>query len=117
MCSASSARRTCSAPRSASEKTAMLRMFISRSARMMRTAISPRLAIRTFPNMHGDFSKGTVIPPAVVAHALLRAAFTVQTGRILYKTYRADGRHFHEDKGGDNDALESEQCAETASTV
>jgi hypothetical protein len=46
--------------------------------------------------------------------ALLRAAFTVQTGSILYKTYRTDGRHFHEDKGGDNDALESEQCAETA---
>src|SRR5580658_11049692 len=52
MCSASSAMRTCSAPRSASEKTAMLRMFISRSARTMRTAISPRLAIRTLPNMH-----------------------------------------------------------------
>jgi hypothetical protein len=31
---------------------------------------------------------------ADVAHALLRAAFTVQTGRILYRTYRAHCIHF-----------------------
>src|SRR5579863_554097 len=57
MCSASSAKRTCSAPRSASENTAILRMFMSRSARMMRTAISPRFATKTLLNMHGDFNK------------------------------------------------------------
>src|ERR1035438_8698949 len=32
--------------------------------------------------------------PCLVAHALLRAAFTVRTGRILYRTYRAHCRHF-----------------------
>src|ERR1700675_54903 len=57
MCSASAAMRTCSAVRSTSEKTATLRIFISRSARVMRTAISPRLAMRTLRNMHGDCSK------------------------------------------------------------
>ncbi len=35
----------------------MLRIFISRSARTMRTAISPRLATRTLANMHGDFNR------------------------------------------------------------
>src|SRR5215213_8332215 len=46
MCTASSARRTWRAARSQSEYTATAPMFMSRQARMMRTAISPRLAIR-----------------------------------------------------------------------
>src|SRR5579872_2244636 len=42
--------RGCSASRSASEKTATVRQPSSRQARMTRNAISPRLAMRTFPN-------------------------------------------------------------------
>ena len=45
---ASSASRVCSASRSASEYTATVAMPISRQACMIRTAISPRLAIKTF---------------------------------------------------------------------
>src|SRR5262245_60959639 len=45
---ASSACRTWSASRSASEKTATVLMPSSRQARITRTAISPRLAMRTF---------------------------------------------------------------------
>src|SRR6185295_3355353 len=47
----SSASRTCMASASAVECTATVRMPISRQARWMRSAISPRLAMRTFSNM------------------------------------------------------------------
>src|ERR1700722_4275855 len=47
----SSASRTCMALASAVECTATVRMPISRQARWMRRAISPRLAISTFSNM------------------------------------------------------------------
>src|SRR5687767_12452990 len=47
---ASSDMRTCSAAASASENTATGEMFKSRHARMMRTAISPRLAVRILWN-------------------------------------------------------------------
>ena len=47
----SSARRTCIAVLSAVECTATVRMPISWQARCTRSAISPRLAIRTLPNM------------------------------------------------------------------
>ncbi len=47
---ASSAMRTCSALRSASENTATVAMPSSRHARITRTAISPRFAIRIFEN-------------------------------------------------------------------
>ena len=45
---ASSASCVCRASRSASEYTATVSMPISRQARMIRTAISPRLAIKIF---------------------------------------------------------------------
>jgi len=48
---ASSAMRTCSEVRSASEYTATLAIPISRRVRITRTAISPRLAIRILRNM------------------------------------------------------------------
>src|SRR6056297_3750510 len=47
----SSAMRTCIASESAVECTATVPMPISRAARMTRSAISPRLAIRIFSNM------------------------------------------------------------------
>src|SRR3546814_2470228 len=47
----SSARRTAMASASAVECTTTVEMPISRQARWMRSAISPRLAIRTFSNM------------------------------------------------------------------
>src|ERR1700691_1751993 len=53
---ASSAKRTCSAWRSASLYTATVRMPISLHAQMMRSAISPRLAIRTL-RMEGPQGK------------------------------------------------------------
>src|SRR5262245_36533744 len=53
MACASSATRTWSASRSASENTATARMPSSRSVAVIRHAISPRLAIRTFLNMNG----------------------------------------------------------------
>ena len=48
---ASSAFKTCRPLRSTSENTATARIPISRQARMMRTAISPRLAIRILWNI------------------------------------------------------------------
>src|SRR5690349_1082972 len=57
MQTSSSAKRTWSDSRSASEKTATVRIPSSLQARMTRSAISPRLAISTFRNM-SDF------PPA-----------------------------------------------------
>src|SRR5690349_21466079 len=51
MHTSSSAKRTCSDSRSASEKTATVRMPSSLQARITRRAISPRFAIRTFRNM------------------------------------------------------------------
>src|SRR5262245_7092187 len=50
MRSARSAARTCGALASASEYTATGRMPNCRQARMIRSAISPRLATRTVPN-------------------------------------------------------------------
>src|SRR3954454_19414734 len=63
MHTASSASRTCIASASAVECAATVRMPISRQARWMRSAISPRLAIRTFSNIerllddHEDFAE------------------------------------------------------------
>ncbi len=57
MCAASSAIRTWSEARSASEYTATLRMSISFNARMIRTAISPRLATSTFPNIEESLTR------------------------------------------------------------
>src|SRR6185503_9440523 len=51
MQTSSSAKRTWSEFSSASEYTATVLMFSSRQAWMMRSAISPRLAIRIFLNM------------------------------------------------------------------
>src|SRR6185436_18480996 len=51
MQTSSSANRTCSDSRSASEYTATVWMPSSRQARMTRSAISPRLAIKTFLNI------------------------------------------------------------------
>src|SRR5258706_13890294 len=56
MHSASSAKRTCRASRSASEYTATVAIPIARAVRMMRQAISPRLAIRIFLNI-GAFDR------------------------------------------------------------
>ncbi len=59
---ASSAIRTWSDARSASEYTATAAMPISRSVRMTRTAISPRLATRTLRKVRFMFG-GAVITP------------------------------------------------------
>src|SRR3712207_8205690 len=54
----SSASRTCIAVVSAVECTATVRMPISWQARLMRSAISPRLAISTFPIGWGRAAAG-----------------------------------------------------------
>src|SRR5258706_13224492 len=70
MHTSSSANRTCSDSRSASEYTATVCTPSSRHARMMRSAISPRLAIRTFLNIVGSGGGvGLEAGPAVVAGA------------------------------------------------
>src|SRR5215208_6559136 len=51
---ASSAKRTCSDSASAVEWTATVAMPSSRQARITRSAISPRFAMRTFLNMSGS---------------------------------------------------------------
>src|SRR5713101_6488501 len=80
---ASSAARTCSAARSASEKTATDAISSSRQARAMRTAISPRLAMRTLRmRVTGGGSQRDV---AVLARrvAVALVARHVQAGRDL----------------------------------
>src|SRR5258708_39391959 len=54
----SSASRTCMALASAVECTATVLMPMSRQARWMRNAISPRLAIRTFSNIDSVLRRG-----------------------------------------------------------
>src|SRR5438093_12576183 len=54
MQTASSAKRTCSESRSASESTATVSIPSSRAARRIRRAISPRLATRLFLNIPLD---------------------------------------------------------------
>src|SRR5579862_3339738 len=61
MWNASSAMRTWRAPRSASEYTATVAIPISRQARITRTAISPRFAMRTFLNTAYDHTQDVSI--------------------------------------------------------
>src|ERR1700712_2850938 len=77
---ASSARRTCIASVSAVECTATVRMPISWQARWMRSAISPRLAMRTFP---------IVIPSSLDDDARL----------IVFDGLRVDDEHFADGAG------------------
>src|SRR5947209_5081508 len=77
---ASSARRTCIASVSAVEWTATVRMPISWQARWMRSAISPRLAMRTF---------WMVIPPSLDDDERL-----VELDRL-----RVDDEHFADGAG------------------
>src|SRR6476661_10493943 len=75
MHTSSSANRTCSDSRSASENTATVSTPSSRHARMMRSAISPRLAMSTFLNIGARSAGGVGLEagPARVAgpgHAL-----------------------------------------------
>src|SRR3954466_9524114 len=70
MQTSSSAKRTCRDSRSASEYTATVWMPSSRHARMTRSAISPRLAIRTFLNISPSRGRFAFEPgPARVARA------------------------------------------------
>src|SRR6185437_10233385 len=57
----SSARRTCMALASAVECTATVLMPMSRQARWMRSAISPRLAIRIFSNIAFPISLAPIV--------------------------------------------------------
>src|SRR6202795_4398150 len=68
---ASSDLRTWSAARSTSEYTATVAMPISRQAAMMRTAISPRLAIRIFLNIRSWTYSAALILPVGVEGVLL----------------------------------------------
>src|SRR5512136_1823307 len=72
MHTASSAKRTCRASASAWEWTATVGMPSSRQARMMRIAISPRLATRTFWNIATRGASGFLYSEEVLAelHAL-----------------------------------------------
>src|SRR5690348_13013701 len=69
MHTSSSAKRTCSDSRSASEYTATVCTPSSRQARMTRSAISPRLAISTFLNIYSGWRRTFEPGPARVAGA------------------------------------------------
>src|SRR5665213_296092 len=87
---ASSARRTCSALRSSSEYTATVAMPISRQVRMTRTAISPRLAIRTFFNTQTSVGTCNFLPLA-----LETLEFPYEFNRLAYRALRRDRLHEH----------------------
>src|SRR5665213_449770 len=87
---ASSARRTCSALRSSSEYTATVAMPISRQVRMTRTAISPRLAIRTFFNTQTSVGTCNFLPLA-----LETLEFPCESNRLAYRALRRDRLHEH----------------------
>src|SRR5438445_7954008 len=80
MATARSASRTCGQSASASEYTATARMPRVRQARMMRRAISPRLAIRTLDSkgsggrgrLHGDDVEHRRAPAALGEHPARR---------------------------------------------
>ena len=83
MQTASSAKRTCSESRSASEKTATASTPSSWHARMMRSAISPRFAISTLENT-GDAPATRVSARARETPA--EGARPAQTGATLKST-------------------------------
>src|SRR5687768_14296833 len=87
MHTSSSAKRTCSDSRSASEYTATVWIPSSRQARITRSAISPRFAIRTFLNIQGRYRRGRSLlllerAPALVA----RSSNTLHTKREFRRT-------------------------------
>src|SRR5664279_3034478 len=77
-----SALRTCSALRSTSENTATDSMPISRQARMMRTAISPRLAIRIRLNMRAPSARLQF--DATQGHPALRDGCRAKTSIVMH---------------------------------
>src|SRR5258707_15037034 len=92
----SSASRTCMASASAVEWTATVRMPISRQARWMRSAISPRLAIRTFSNMP---------VPEPVAAPSCRSIDHHQHFAILHRPAVADQDLAHGAAGGGGEGV------------
>src|SRR5262245_47903629 len=96
----SSASFTCMLCRSASEWTATVFKPISRQARMMRTAISPRLAIKTFLNMGGFFGvrlnfkeRLTVFDRMAVGHQSLNNLAAAWRHHVFHDFHRLDGSH------------------------
>src|SRR5687767_2074643 len=98
MQTSSSAKRTCSDSRSASECTATVRTPSSWQARMTRRAISPRLAIRTFLNKRESSRSGgfdaeenlTVFDGLGVAHAHLRDRAGNLALELVHELHRFD---------------------------
>src|SRR5258708_15378587 len=82
MCRAWPASRTCRAPRSQSEYTATVGIPSSRHARMPRTAISPRLATRTFTTLIVCGPRGPCELVGVIGRVLQRNV-AVLPGRVL----------------------------------
>src|ERR1700742_1591949 len=90
----SSAMRTCIAVESAVECTATVEIPISRQARMMRSAISPRLAMRTFSNISIDDAEGlTELDRARVVHAYLANDAALGCGDGVHRLHR-----FHDEQ-------------------
>src|SRR5713226_6468982 len=90
----SSARRTCMALLSAVECTATVRMPISRQARWMRNAISPRLAMSTFSNIAADLlqheQRLTVFDGRAVGDEDLRHPASARRRDLVHHLHRLD---------------------------
>src|SRR3954464_13182433 len=90
----SSASRTCMASASAVECTATVWMPSSRQARWMRSAISPRLAMRTFSNMKGDLfdhhEDFAILDRLAIAHQELRHLAGARRGQRVHLLHGLD---------------------------
>src|SRR5687767_1202401 len=91
MQTSSSANRTCSDSRSASEYTATVWMPSSRQARMTRSAISPRLATRTFLTIPVAALRGGVLLESAPAR-VARAGHALHAQRELARVRRVEDR-------------------------
>src|SRR5258708_15860620 len=90
----SAGRRTCMALLSAVEWTATVRMPISRHARWMRNAISPRLAMSTFSNIAADLlqheQRLAVFDRRAVGDEDLRHAAGARRRDLVHHLHRLD---------------------------
>src|SRR5690606_34659886 len=88
------ASRTCMASASAVEWTATVLMPISRQARWIRSAISPRLAMRTFSNMlFDDHQRLAIFHRLTIAHQNASDLAGARGANGIERLHRLDQQH------------------------